>query len=287
MSATLNNNDDEGWRRRLQLFGVEGLNDIDRWRMRQAERSEQRALVRAEQQRTQQHSGATSEEVARARDEITGLRTELDGLRSDVVTGLKAVGDGFDYITDSESEHTAEREEQVRSLQSEVSALRNELAAARAEGMERTAKATIAVFTEIAAQRAAVDQLMEKEREKNAQTLLLAAGRDEQLRVLQDEVSALRAQMAAVRVEGAERLATAAKATLEAFNEAAAQRAAVARLIDANRVEMDSLNSRTVSLMADMKALKDASENFKFAREKDDGPLDVPAFLPTPERSVN
>jgi hypothetical protein len=121
------------------------------------------------------------------------------------------VGDGFDYITDSESEHTAEREEQVRSLQSEVSALRNELAAARAEGMERTAKATIAVFTEIAAQRAAVDQLMEKEREKNAQTLLLAAGRDEQLRVLQDEVSALRAQMAAVRVEGAERLATAAR----------------------------------------------------------------------------
>src|SRR3954467_13616973 len=126
-----------------------------------------------------------------------------DGLRSDVVTGLKAVGDGFDYITDSESEHTAEREEQVRSLQSEVSALRNELAAARAEGMERTAKATIAGFTEIAAQRAAVDQLMEKEREKNAQTLLLAAGRDEHLRVLQDEVSALRAQLVAVRVEGA------------------------------------------------------------------------------------
>jgi hypothetical protein len=61
----------------------------------------------------------------------------------------------------------------------------------------------------------------------------------------------------------------------------------VARLIDANRVEMDSLNSRTVSLMADMKALKEASENFKFAREKEDGPLDVPAFLPTPERSVN
>src|SRR3954467_5265434 len=91
MSATLNNNDDEGWRHRLQLYGVEGLNDLDRWRMRRAEQSGQRA------QRTQQHSGTTSEEVARARDEITGLRTELDGLRSDVITGLKAVGDGFDH----------------------------------------------------------------------------------------------------------------------------------------------------------------------------------------------
>jgi hypothetical protein len=39
--------------------------------------------------------------------------------------------------------------------------LRNELAAARAEGMQRTAKATIAVFGEIAAQRAAVDRLLE------------------------------------------------------------------------------------------------------------------------------
>jgi hypothetical protein len=85
---------------------------------------------------------------------------------------------------------------------------------------------------------------MEKEREKNAQTLLLAAGRDEQLRVLQDEVSALRAQLVAVRVEGVERLATAAKATLEAFNEAAAQRATVARLIDAAREELDSLQPR-------------------------------------------
>jgi hypothetical protein len=37
----------------------------------------------------------------------------------------------------------------------------------------------------------------------------------------------------------------------------------------------------------DMKALKDASENFKFAREKDDEPLDVPAFLPAPSGSVN
>jgi len=39
--------------------------------------------------------------------------------------------------------------------------------------------------------------------------------------------------------------------------------------------------------MADMKTVKDASENFKFAREKEDGPLDVPAFLPAPTRSVN
>jgi hypothetical protein len=39
--------------------------------------------------------------------------------------------------------------------------------------------------------------------------------------------------------------------------------------------------------MADMKALKEASENFKFAREKNDEPLAVPAFLSTPERSVN
>jgi hypothetical protein len=39
--------------------------------------------------------------------------------------------------------------------------------------------------------------------------------------------------------------------------------------------------------MGDVKALKEASENFKFTREKDDEPLDVPAFLPTPERSVN
>jgi len=108
-------------------------------------------------------------------------------------------GDGFDYITDSESEHTAEREEQVRSLQSEVSALRNELAAARAEGMERTAKATIAVFTEIAGQRAAVDQLMEKEREKHDHARSFATEREEQIRALQAEVSGLRNELTVVR----------------------------------------------------------------------------------------
>ena len=59
------------------------------------------------------------------------------------------------------------------------------------------------------------------------------------------------------------------------------------RLIDTNREEIDSLNARTVSLMADMKAVKEASENFKFAREKEVETLDLPTFLPTPERSVN
>jgi uncharacterized protein YydD (DUF2326 family) len=90
-----------------------------------------------------------------------------------------------------------------------------------------------------------------------------------------------------VRVEAAEKLAKSAKATLDAFNEAAEQRAAVARLIDVNREEIDGLNARTVALMADMKVVKEASENFKFAREKEAGPLDVPAFLPAPARSVN
>jgi hypothetical protein len=72
-----------------------------------------------------------------------------------------------------------------------------------------------------------------------------------------------------VRVEAAEKLAKSAKATLDAFNEAAEQRAAVARLIDVNREEIDGLNVRTVALMADMKVVKEASENFKFAREKE------------------
>ena len=81
-------NEDEGWRRRARLFGVERLNDLDRWRMRQAEQSEQRALPHAEEQRAQQQADAP---VA-ASDEIATLRGELDGLRSDVVTGLRAVG---------------------------------------------------------------------------------------------------------------------------------------------------------------------------------------------------
>ena len=93
---------------------------------------------------------------------------------------------------------------------------------------------------------------------------------EELIRALQTEVSGLRNELTTVRVEAAEKLASSAKATLEAFNEAATQRASVARLIDVNREEMDSLNARTVSLMADMKAVKEASENFKFAREKDD-----------------
>jgi uncharacterized protein YydD (DUF2326 family) len=58
-----------------------------------------------------------------------------------------------------------------------------------------------------------------------------------------------------VRVEAAEKLAKSAKATLDAFNEAAEQRAAVARLIDVNREEIDGLNARTVALMADMKVV--------------------------------
>jgi hypothetical protein len=266
-----------------RLVGIENLSRNDRFRMKVAEENERRALAHAEEQRAPQQTEimlAMSDEHARLQDEIVTLRGELDALRSDVVSGLKAVGESFDQIGEAEASHGAERDEQL-------STLRNELAAARAESMERTAKATIAVLTEIAAQRAAIDRLIETEREKNAQTLSLAAEREEKVRTLQDEVSALRNELTVVRVEAAEKLAAAAKATLESFNEVAAQRAAVARLIDANRVEMDSLNSRTVSLMGDVKALKEASENFKFAREKEDGPLDVPAFLPPPARSVN
>src|SRR5262249_28170199 len=154
--------------------------------------------------------------------------------------------------------HTAEREQEVRALQDEISVLRNSLTAARAEGMERTAKATIAVFTELAAQRAAMDRLIETESEKHAQTLSLAAEREEKVRTLQDKILALRNELSVVRVEAAEKLAKSAKATLEAFNEAAAQRAAVARLLDTAREELDSLNARTVALMGDVKELKEA-----------------------------
>jgi chromosome segregation ATPase len=266
-----------------RLVGIENLSRNDKFRVKVAEENERRALVQAEEQRALQQTEimlATSDEHARLQDELATLRSEIDGLRNDIVSGLKAVGESFDQISEVEASHGAESDEQL-------STLRNELAAARAEGMERTAKATIAFFTEIAAQRAAIDRVIETEREKNSQTLSLAAEREEKVRTLQDEVSALRNELTVVRVEAAGKLAAGAKATLESFNEVAAQRAAVARLIDANREEMDSLNARTLSLMADMKALKEASENFKFAREKDDETLDVPAFLPTPERSVN
>jgi len=278
-------NEDEGWRRRARLFGVERLNDLDRWRMRQAEQCEQRALAHAEEQHARQEADA----LVAASDEIATLRGELDGLRSDVVTGLKAVGDGFDHITDSESEHTAEREQEVGALQDEVSVLRKELAAARAESMERTAKATIAVFGEIAAQRAAMDRLIETEREKNAQASSLAAEREEKIRTLQNEVSALRNELTVVRVEAAERLAAAAKATLDSFNEVSAQRATVARMGDTVRQELDDLNARTAALAGDVKALKEAQVNFKFAREapNESAVLDMPAFLPAPGRTMN
>src|SRR5262249_34497995 len=188
--------------------------------------------------RHEQAATVLSDECAHLRDEIATLRCEIDGLRSNLVSGLKAVDEGLNQIDDAEASHGAERDEQL-------STLRNELAAARAEGVERIAKSSIAVFTEIAAQRAAVDQLMEKEREKNAQALSLAAEREEQIRALQTEVSGLRNELTVVRVEAAEKLAAGAKASLEMFNEVAAQRAAVARLIDVNREEMGSLNAPT------------------------------------------
>jgi hypothetical protein len=190
-----------------RLVGIENLSRNDKFRVKVAEENERRALVRAEELRASQQTEimlATSDEHARLQDEMVILRGELDGLRSDVVSGLKAVGESFDQISEAEASHGAERDEQL-------STLRNELAAARAESMERTAKATIAIFAEMAGQRSAVNDLIEAEREKSAQTLSLAAEREEKVRALQDEVSALRAQMAAVRVEGAERLATAAK----------------------------------------------------------------------------
>ena len=261
-----------------RLRGMENLSRNDRWRVEAVERNEQRALARAEEQRAQQQTEimlATSDEHSRLQDEIVTLRGELDGLRSDVVTGLKAVGEGFDHITDTESEHAAERE---RALQDEISVLSNELAAVRAEGMERTAKATIAVFGEIAAQRAAMDQLIDTEREKNAQTLSLAAEREEKVCTLQDEVSALRNELTVVRVEAAEKLAKNVKASLEAFTEVANQRAAVARLVDTAREELDSLNARTVSLAADMKELKEAAQDFIPRKGRQDArPASLPA----------
>src|SRR5262245_35190895 len=101
--------------------------------------------------------------------------------------------------------------------------------------------------------------MFEAEREKNSQALTLAAEREEKVRVLQDEISNLRATLAVAQVEAAE-------------NE-----------------ELDSLNARTVTLVTDVKELKEAQTNFKFAREQpNDGEvIDMTAFLPSPGRSVN
>jgi hypothetical protein len=277
--------DDEAFARwaRLQDSGSLCRNDRMRLRLIDEER-QKRALVQVEDRHTRHEQAATvlSDECAQLRDDIATLRSEIDGLRSDVVSGLKAVGESFDQITEADASHGAERDEQL-------STLRTELAAARAEAMERTAKATIAVFTEIAAQRTAMDRLIETEREKNAQTLSLAAGREETIRSLQDEISALRNELTVVRVEAAEKLAAGAKASLEAFNEATAQREVVARLLDTAHEELDGFNARQVSLVADVKELKEAQTNFKFAREtpNDSEVLDMPAFLLSPGRSVN
>jgi hypothetical protein len=73
------------------------------------------------------------------------------------------------------------------------------------------------------------------------------------------------------------------------FNAAAEQRAAVARLIETAREELDTLNARTTALVSDVIALKDAQTNFRFAREtpNDSEVLDMPAFLSAPGRSMN
>jgi hypothetical protein len=82
----MSTNEDEGLRSRARL--------LERWRMRQAEQSDQRALVRAEERHVQQQADAlavTSDDCARLQGEVATLQAELQALRSDVVTGLRAV----------------------------------------------------------------------------------------------------------------------------------------------------------------------------------------------------
>src|SRR5262245_24751910 len=77
---------EDGWRARLNLMGQDSLNEMDKWRMQNAQRDEELARQRrAEKHERQQHEQQCVIDQLRAEmhREISGLRDEMYKLHED------------------------------------------------------------------------------------------------------------------------------------------------------------------------------------------------------------
>jgi len=76
-------------------------------------------------------------------------------------------------------------------------------------------------------------------------------------------------------------LVTAAKLSIDTFNQAASQRAELSQTEAAQHDELVALQARTDTLAAEFERLR-SHKDFRFARETDDADVfDLPQFLPS------
>src|SRR5262245_48391370 len=85
---------DDGWRHRLNLFGPDNLNEVDRWRMDSDRREQERAQAR-EQQKREQERHERSLVRASAREEIAALRVELATLQGEHESLCRTLSDAM------------------------------------------------------------------------------------------------------------------------------------------------------------------------------------------------
>lgn len=107
----------EGWRNRVKLFGVESLNEVDRWRY-DMDRMEQER-VKARQQREQEQErreqdlarASTTDQIVALRAELSELREEHESLSRTMVDTMNATSDVFRTLTDERREQCAQIED--------------------------------------------------------------------------------------------------------------------------------------------------------------------------------
>jgi hypothetical protein len=102
---------EDGWRNRVELFGRDSLNELDKWRMDSAQREEARA--RAEEQRKQERE-RREQDLARASatEQIVALRAELSALREEHESLSAILRDALNTTTDTLCTLADERREQ-------------------------------------------------------------------------------------------------------------------------------------------------------------------------------
>ena len=102
---------EDGWRSQLRLFEPESLNALDRWRMDNDRREQERAQAQ-ERQKREQERHKRSLARAGAREKIAALRAELAMLREKHESLSALVRDTLNTTTDTLCTLADERREQ-------------------------------------------------------------------------------------------------------------------------------------------------------------------------------
>jgi len=167
----------ENERLRIQasLHGPEGLNSLDRWRMKNMEADERRKTALAEQARMQQDRAA----IAVVTEENAQLRADLDTLRAECARLNDELGDtnaAIGKIIDKSVDRFEQQDDEIRALKGEIADVRLLCAEMRVKSLDAVhanlvASAKMAVdtlneATNLAARRVEVSQAEERHREE-------------------------------------------------------------------------------------------------------------------------